>query len=57
MTDPIVQEVRRVREEMAAKFNFDVRAIVRHLQKEQKRSGRKFVRLPSKKVLVSSRNS
>ncbi len=57
MNDPIVQEVRRVREEMAAKFNYDVRAIVRHLQKEQKHSGRKAVRLPPKKLLASGRHS
>ena len=35
--DPIVAEVRRIREEYAARFNYDLEAIFRHLNElEQK---------------------
>ena len=41
--DPIVDEVRRVREEQAAKYAFDVKAILAAAKKRQRRSGRKVV--------------
>lgn len=33
--DPIVKQVRSVREEHAAKFNFDIKAIIEDAQKRQ----------------------
>ena len=39
MNDPIVDEVRRVRGEHAARFNYDLWAIFRDIQEQQKRSG------------------
>ena len=49
--DPIVDEVRRVREEQAAKHAFDVKAILAAAKKRQRRSGRKVVSfLPKKKL-------
>lgn len=36
--DPIVDEVRKVREEHAAKFNFDIDAIIKDLQSKQNKS-------------------
>ncbi|MGE5377319.1 MAG: hypothetical protein ACM3XO_19860 [Bacteroidota bacterium] len=50
--DPIVEEVRKVRNEHAEKFNYDLRAIVADLKIQQKDSKRKFVTLPSKKPTV-----
>jgi hypothetical protein len=50
--DPIVEEVRKVRNEHAEKFNYDLEAIVADLKKQQKGSKRKFVTLPSKKPTV-----
>lgn len=44
--DPIVEEVRRIRDEYARSFNYDLEAIVRDLQEKQKQSGRKYVKLP-----------
>jgi hypothetical protein len=41
-SDPIVDEVRRSRDAYAARFNYDLRAIVRDLQEQEKRSGRKL---------------
>jgi hypothetical protein len=43
MTDPIVDEVRRVRDENATRFNYDLDAMVSDLREQQKRSGRTFV--------------
>jgi hypothetical protein len=47
--DPIVEEVRKVRNEHAKRFNYDLQAIVADLRKKQKASQRKFVILPSRK--------
>jgi len=41
--DPIVEEVRRIKEEHAARYNYDIRAMGMALQEEQERSGRKVV--------------
>ena len=49
--DYIVDEVRRVREEQAAKYAFDVKAILAAARKRQLRSGRKVVSLVQKNKL------
>jgi hypothetical protein len=43
--DSIVTEVRKVKERLAAKFNFDVVAMLREQQKREKTSGRRYVDL------------
>jgi len=53
--DPIVEEVRRIRDECAAKFNNDLAAICRDLREKEKRSGRKVVSFPQKRIDKSSR--
>jgi hypothetical protein len=50
-TDTIVEETRRIREEHAARFNYDLEAIYRDLKEEEKKSGREVVTLPSKQPL------
>jgi hypothetical protein len=47
--DPIVDEVRRIREEYARQFNNDLDAICKDLQKKQAASGRKLVSFPPKR--------
>ena len=47
-SDYIVDEVRRIREEQAAKHRFDVRAILTAAKKRQRRSGRKVVSMVAK---------
>lgn len=49
--DPIIDEVRRVREIEAAKHGFDVKAILAASTRRQRRSGRKVVSLVGKKKL------
>ncbi len=43
MNDPIVEEVRRVRDAHAARFNYDLDAIFQDIKEQEKRSGHKFV--------------
>lgn len=46
--DEIVERVRKVREEHAAKFNFDLNAIYQDLKKRELEGGREVVSMPSK---------
>ena len=46
--DPIIDEVRRVREEEAVKYRFDVKAILAAAKRRQRRSGHKVVSFVSK---------
>lgn len=48
--DPIVEEIRRYRQEYAARFNHDLKAICRDLRERQKKGGRKVVSLPPRPV-------
>jgi hypothetical protein len=49
--DPIVDEVRRVREDEAAKYGFDVKAILAASKRRQQRSMHKVVSFVPKKKL------
>ena len=48
-TDPIIAKVRHAQDVLAAKFNYDVAAIVRDAQKRQKQSKLKVVSLKPRK--------
>jgi hypothetical protein len=43
--DPIIDEIRRHRQEIAARFGYDLRAIIADAHKRQKRQGKKVVSL------------
>lgn len=45
MTDPLVQEIRRIKEANAAKYGFNIRAMVEDMRRREKLSGRKIVTL------------
>jgi len=51
--DPIVEEVRRVREAYAAKFNYDLDAIFQDLKRQERESGRTFVTFPPRRICKS----
>jgi hypothetical protein len=53
--DYIVNEVRRLREEQAAKHGFDVKAILAAAKKRQRRSHRRVVSLVPKRTLRATR--
>ncbi len=42
--DEIVEEVRKVRDEHAAKFDYDISAICEDIRRKQSKSGRKVIR-------------
>ena len=50
MDDPIVEELHRIREARAARFNYDMKAMFEDLKAQERASGRTFaappVRLP-----------
>jgi len=48
--DHIVEEVRKARQEHAARFNYDLRAIYNDLKTTEKLGGRKVVSLPPKRL-------
>lgn len=56
--DPVVEEVRRIREQLAAKYEFDLDAILAAAKKRQSRSGSKtasFATKPKRTQTVSNR--
>jgi len=56
--DPIVEEVRKAREEYAKQFNFDLDAMFDDLERRQRESGRETVSFPPKRraAIVASRD-
>jgi hypothetical protein len=50
-TDPIVAEIREIRERQAARFGYDIRAIVKDAQARDAVGDRKVVRLPPRRPL------
>jgi hypothetical protein len=50
-TDPIVEEVRKIREEHAARFGYDLKKIFEDLKEQERKSGREVVSLPPKRPL------
>jgi hypothetical protein len=47
--DNIIEELHRFREEYARKFDFDIDAICKDIQKKQASSGREIVSFPPRK--------
>ena len=50
MNDPIVDEMHRIRDAHAARFNYDLNAIFRDLKEQERKSGRKFVSFSPRKI-------
>jgi hypothetical protein len=48
--DPIVEEIRRARHALAARFNNDLSALVAHLRRSQQESGRTYVSFPPRRI-------
>ncbi len=53
LKDEIVEEIHRVREEYAEKFNHDIDRMYEDIRKRQADSGRKFVSFPPRKPVVN----
>ena len=54
MDDPIVDEVRKARDEYARQFDYDLKAICRDLRKRQDASGRRVVSFAAKQEQEAS---
>ena len=50
--DPIVEEIRKIREEHSAKFNHDLRAIYKDLKEQERTSGRRYMKYPAKRTTI-----
>lgn len=49
-TDPIVEEVRQIRDAIAREHGYDVRAIVRALQQQEVKCARQLNARPAKRI-------
>ena len=49
-SDPIIDEIRKYREEYAARFKYDIKEMVADLKRRQKESGRPAVSRPPKRI-------
>jgi hypothetical protein len=54
LCDPIVEEVRKAREEYARTFNFDLHAICEDLRKKEKLAGGPVVSLPKRPPIATA---
>ncbi len=62
LNDPIIEEVRKARDEYAKQFNYNLDAICRDLMKKQEQSGKKVVSFPPKRpekvsIIAADRSS
>ncbi len=48
--DEVIRELRRIKEEHAAQYGYDIRKMVRALREKQEREGRKVVSPPRRRV-------
>jgi hypothetical protein len=55
--DPIVEEVRKLREEHAAAFDYSLPAIYKDLKAKEASSGRSYVRYSPRPVAVQAQTS
>jgi hypothetical protein len=49
-SDPIVDEVRRIRDAHSARFNYDLLAIFLHIKEEEKKRKQKFIAYSSERL-------
>ncbi len=52
-TDPIIEGIRKFRDEYAARFNYDVKAMLADIRRRQKESGRKTLARPPKRIATA----
>ena len=51
--DPIVAEVRAIRDELAAQCGYDIKEIFRKLREQQVKSGLEYVCYPARRVALA----
>ena len=50
LNDPVVEEIRRIRDEHAARFNYDLDAIFDDFERSQKELGLPLITLPPNRL-------
>lgn len=55
-TDPIIDELRSIRQAYAGRFDYDVEAIFRDIRARQAASGRDYMRLPSRRTVSAAQD-
>lgn len=55
--DPIVEEVRKLRDEYAAQFGYDLGAIFKDLKESEQKNGRQTVSFPPRKPEMGTPNA
>ena len=53
--DDVIAEVRRVKDEIAAQYAYDVRALARAMREKQGKDGRKVVRFSPKRPVIAKK--
>lgn len=53
--DPIIEEIRQIREAHAAKFNYDLWAIYKDIKESEKKSTRTYVSYPPKLIQTNEK--
>ncbi len=48
--DPIVEEVRKVRDAHAARFEYDLQRIFEDIKRQERESGRQYVSFPARRI-------
>ena len=48
--DPIVKEVREIRDSIVRRFNYDLRALFEHIKAHERESGRTYVTYPPNRI-------
>lgn len=54
--DPIVEEIRKYRQDYAAQFNHDIDAICEDIRRKQQQSGRKVVARKPRPAITKPKN-
>ena len=49
--DPIVAQVRAIRDELAARYGYDIKEISCQLRQQQANSGWQYVRYPARRII------
>lgn len=52
--DSITEDIRRIRRELAAKFDYDLDAILADLRKREAGDGRTYISLPARRLSAGS---
>ena len=55
--DPVIAEVRAVRDRFSARSNYDIGAIFRRIREMQDESGREYVTYPARRIVEGSDES